>query len=632
MFFILWLPFRNNHFKTNKNMKFLKKEIQFSAILLLSMVSNAQDWNAIPVPANAGTGKVWQLQTAQSDDFNYNFSATSTAATIGGKWTNFYHNAWDGPGPTKWKRENVSVSEGFLKLKATRVAGELKTYPVYNTTDTKPATRSGCVTSNAKVIYPVFVEARIKVMNSVMASNIWMLSPDDTQELDILECYGGKGNDNRNSFFSERIHLSHHVFERSNQSNILDYQPADWNSWWRRSDVSQWGGKWVRIGMYWKSPTVFEYYVDGQHVRTIDNTAFATKNIDNIWEYTYPSGFTNGVLDKFTSGQQSGYQKVNTATSLANAKALSTTSVIDPYNFLNNGKKITKELEIIINIEDQNWQAVAGRTPNAAEIANTADHTMLVDWVRVYKPVTANNNGNNESVNVALNKTATQSSDYNSSLTASKAIDGNENNFSHTNEDANAWLEVDLGANYDIETVKIFNRKDCCQDRLQKYQLFVSSNPFTSKNIVTTANQANVGVYYQNDSASSPTTVNVGRKGRYVRIQLIGTNFLHISELEVWGKNAVNAKNTEGLMDVNQVNSKELIGLYPNPAKDFMIISGVQNIESVSVVDLSGRKITIEKQKIENGISLNISNLQSGTYIAVIENDKQPVSLKFIKE
>ena len=56
---------------------------------------------------------------------------------------------------------------------------------------------------------------------------------------------------------------------------------------------------------------------------------------------------------------------------------------------------------------------------------------------------------------------------------AAKAIDGNtEQDFtkgsvSHTNEQKDPWFVVDLGGVKDISTIKLFNRGDCCGDRLK---------------------------------------------------------------------------------------------------------------------------------------------------------------------
>ena len=61
--------------------------------------------------------------------------------------------------------------------------------------------------------------------------------------------------------------------------------------------------------------------------------------------------------------------------------------------------------------------------------------------------------------NVALQGKATQSSDRNNGqlLAASRAIDGDNITFSHTN-DLNAFWEVDLDQSYSIESITILNR------------------------------------------------------------------------------------------------------------------------------------------------------------------------------
>jgi hypothetical protein len=63
--------------------------------------------------------------------------------------------------------------------------------------------------------------------------------------------------------------------------------------------------------------------------------------------------------------------------------------------------------------------------------------------------------------NVALGKTATQSSTFASSsgeyFDAFNAIDGNPNTFSHT-KDSNSWIEVDLKDSFPVNTITILNR------------------------------------------------------------------------------------------------------------------------------------------------------------------------------
>ncbi|MEO0473600.1 MAG: lamin tail domain-containing protein, partial [Bacteroidota bacterium] len=140
--------------------------------------------------------------------------------------------------------------------------------------------------------------------------------------------------------------------------------------------------------------------------------------------------------------------------------------------------------------------------------------------------------------NVARGKTVSQSS-TNGTGYAWKAVDGNTNgrydhlSVSHTNNNAQAWFEVDLDSVYQIDQVKLWRRTDCCTDRLDDYYVLVSDVPFTSTNLNTTLNQAGVQAFYQSSPAAYPTTVNINQSGRYVRVQLTGTNFLHLAELEV---------------------------------------------------------------------------------------------------
>ncbi|MEP0710949.1 hypothetical protein [Algoriphagus sp.] len=55
---------------------------------------------------------------------------------------------------------------------------------------------------------------------------------------------------------------------------------------------------------------------------------------------------------------------------------------------------LSKEMEIIINVEDQTWRSGSESglqsetyTPTDTELAYTEDHTFRVKWIRVYKPV-----------------------------------------------------------------------------------------------------------------------------------------------------------------------------------------------------------------------------------------------------
>ncbi|WP_313807239.1 FG-GAP-like repeat-containing protein [Flavobacterium sp.] len=73
--------------------------------------------------------------------------------------------------------------------------------------------------------------------------------------------------------------------------------------------------------------------------------------------------------------------------------------------------------------------------------------------------------------------------------------------------------------------------------------------------------------------------------------------------------------------------------VYPNPAQDFLNIglkNGSETIKSTSIFDISGRLI---KTDDSSNTQINVSNLQSGTYLLLIENgENQKFSGKFIKK
>ncbi|GAA0881170.1 family 16 glycosylhydrolase [Algoriphagus jejuensis] len=293
------------------------------------------NWKEIPVPANPGENKIWEFQDI-SDDFEYQAAADAKGQTFSQKWDDFYHNTWVGPGLTEWRRDHSLVQDGQLQLIAARKPNSEKI-------------NLGCITSKKRVIYPVYIEAKAKVMNSTLASDVWLLSPDDTQEIDIVEAYGATYSESAqqgHTWYAERIHLSHHVFIRN---PFQDYQPTDAGSWYR--DGTIWNKEYHRFGVYWKDPWHLEYYIDGKLVRTVTGKDM----ID-------PKFFTNA--------EQPGNTSKDTRTGLS------------------------KEMDIIINVEDQTWRSspASGKqsdryTPTDSELAKTEDHTFKVEWIRVYKPV-----------------------------------------------------------------------------------------------------------------------------------------------------------------------------------------------------------------------------------------------------
>lgn len=144
----------------------------------------------------------------------------------------------------------------------------------------------------------------------------------------------------------------------------------------------------------------------------------------------------------------------------------------------------------------------------------------------------------NKDLNVALGKPARQSSVFDFSI-ANRANDGDINGRSdagsimHTEGDNQAYWEVDLGKNYLIEHVKLFNRTDCCQDRLNNFNIWVTSK---LKEDMTTL----VGPFAENEKKfDGPSKSFTNKKiGRYVRIELNDRNYLNLAEVQVYGTEA----------------------------------------------------------------------------------------------
>ena len=142
-------------------------------------------------------------------------------------------------------------------------------------------------------------------------------------------------------------------------------------------------------------------------------------------------------------------------------------------------------------------------------------------------------------VNIALGKSASQSSTYYESF-AYLSVDGDTNgvkdhgSVSHTNNDYQAWWQVDLGAIYSLADVKVWNRTDAATDRLNNFYVLVSNVPFVSNDLYAAKNQTGVSNYYISGNAGTPTIINVNCSGRYVRVQLTATNYLNMAEVQVF--------------------------------------------------------------------------------------------------
>lgn len=71
--------------------------------------------------------------------------------------------------------------------------------------------------------------------------------------------------------------------------------------------------------------------------------------------------------------------------------------------------------------------------------------------------------------------------------------------------------------------------------------------------------------------------------------------------------------------------------LYPNPVKDVLNLSYVQNIASVEIFNMLGQQVLVKAVNATQG-QVDMSNLGTGTYLVKIATDNQVKTIKVIKE
>ena len=172
----------------------------------------------------------------------------------------------------------------------------------------------------------------------------------------------------------------------------------------------------------------------------------------------------------------------------------------------------------------------------------------LVDAVSLVDSGTSSATFASPQVNLAHGQNAS-ATEISYGTSASAAVDGNMDG-SWLNgsvaitggASAQDYWEVDLGAVGTVQSVNLFNRTDCCQTRLNNFYVLVSQTSMDGQTLAQLlANPAVTQVYTANTgyvAGNSPQEYSVGLggvAGRYVRVQLAGTNQLQLAEVQVMG-------------------------------------------------------------------------------------------------
>jgi hypothetical protein len=132
--------------------------------------------------------------------------------------------------------------------------------------------------------------------------------------------------------------------------------------------------------------------------------------------------------------------------------------------------------------------------------------------------------------NLAREATVTASSNHDPVLFPnSNLVDGKRADIAHTQQQLGAWFALDFGRPRTIDRVNLWNRHDCCQDRLKNYVLEADPNDCAFDDPVRIADVTNVPAGAPSSWAFDPITA------RCVRLRVKDDMPLHPSELQVFG-------------------------------------------------------------------------------------------------
>ena len=85
----------------------------------------------------------------------------------------------------------------------------------------------------------------------------------------------------------------------------------------------------------------------------------------------------------------------------------------------------------------------------------------------------------------------------------------------------------------EFHLIEIYNRKDCCQQRLNDFSIYYGDTPDLQQNCVSHQNMSMI-------SSKSFTCTECVVTGKYLKIKLHNSNELHLGEVKIYGSDKAN--------------------------------------------------------------------------------------------
>jgi mannan endo-1,4-beta-mannosidase len=298
-----------------------------------------------------------------------------------------------------------------------------------------------------------------------------------------------------------------------------------------------------------------------------------------------------------------------------------------------------RDYRVEISANASSWTSMKNVTGNTSLVN---DHTGLSGsgrYVRIYGTARGTTYGysifalevygtsGTSGTNLAYNRPVTTTSNENTTNTGAKAVDANGTTRWSSSYANNQNFIVDLGANYNVNRVKIAWESAYARD----YQI-----QFSTDNV----NWTTVREFWGKASAATDDQTGLVGTARWVKIYCINraTQYgFSFWEFEVYGSSAARSSTKEHGLDAELTNG-EFLSAYPNPVADKTHI--IVNLPREGEVNLSvagslGNKIlTLHDGKLEGGrheFSFDSENIASGLYTYSLVFEGKRITKKLLK-
>jgi mannan endo-1,4-beta-mannosidase len=298
-----------------------------------------------------------------------------------------------------------------------------------------------------------------------------------------------------------------------------------------------------------------------------------------------------------------------------------------------------RDYRVEISADASSWTSMRNITANTSLVN---DHTGLSGsgrYVRIYGTARGTTFGysifalevygtsGTGGTNLAYNRPVTTTSNENTTNTGAKAVDANGTTRWSSAYANNQNFIVDLGANYNVNRVKIAWESAYARD----YQIQFSTN---------NVNWTTVREFWGKSSAATDDQTGIVGTARWVKIYCINraTQYgFSFWEFEVYGSSAARSSTKEHGLD-QELTNDEVLSAYPNPVagKTRIIVNLPREGEAhVSVSGSLGNKIlTLHEGKLESGrheFSFDSEAIASGLYTYSLVFEGKRITKKLLK-